>query len=156
MSFCTEQILLLASGVYQELNSPTEISVGYISGIFTSSGNLGSLNLKLSTCFWFSGDAPCIAGGFGAEEAAIYALTYQTQYYSRAAHNVLITAGGWTNLSEGDSRVAREGSAQRSKGYLELSKNADQNLRIAVNHWKVAHSIPGQVVAASLASWPTP
>ena len=80
MSFCTDQILSLASGIYQSIGSPTSQSVGFISGWLTSSGGmLGEVNTKLDTCFYISGDAPCIAGGFGpgAEGADVIGVTLE-------------------------------------------------------------------------------
>ncbi len=155
MSFCTQDILTLASGLYADVLSPTAISVGYISGVLTSPAFLGDLNLKLTTCFYVSGDAPCIMGGFGKEEASIYGLMWQGGYYKREALNAL-QGVGWTSMAEGDTRISREGSSLRSKAFMELYKQTDTDLRIAVANWKVAHTIPGQVVAAPLASWPSP
>lgn len=155
--FCSAQIVALASGVWQELNSPTAISVGYISGIFSSSGFLGELNNRLTTSFYFSGDGPCIVGGFGGKEAAIYALMYEAMFLKRMGLSAM-QAGGtfWVSIAENDSRVARESPTKVAAEYREMKKEVDEDLRIATAQWKIAHTLAVGVNFASLSSWPTP
>src|SRR4051812_26764443 len=118
MSLCTDQILALSSGIYQSIGSPPSQSIGLISGWLTNSGSmLGDLNNRLTTCFYLSGDAPCLAGGFGADEASIATLVYQAQYFQMAASNALLGGGLtlWTRMAEGDSTISRSDPVQVSK-----------------------------------------
>ncbi len=156
MSFCSNQILELASGIYTDMGSPSVLSVGYISGWLVQSGNLGGLNNKLDTCFWLSGDSPCIVNGFGGAEASIYTTIYKIGYYTFAMQSALSNPNPWTALTEGDSKIVREGPTASAKIYLGLLTENNYQLRLAVGDWKRNHSIPTTVNAADLASYPTP
>lgn len=158
MSFCTDQILSLASGIYQSIGSPTSQSVGFISGWLTSSGGmLGEVNTKLDTCFYISGDAPCIAGGFGPDEMYITTLVYQANYYESRALNALASIGTpWTNMKEGDTSITRESSVNISKQYLAMHANAVDQTRISMRDYKLNRTIPGTVDASDLYSFPSP
>lgn len=158
MSYCVQQIVQLAGEIYTGIGAPSSLSVGYISGWLVSSGNLGDINNRLTTCFSLSGDAPCIVGGFGAPESSIYELMFQTSYYLQQANSVLANGGNvpWTSMKEADTSITREGTVARSKAYLNLYESTDGNLRVAVANWKLAHSIPLTVDGSSLYSWPSP
>ena len=154
-AYCANDILALASGIYEDINSPTSLSVPFISGWITSSASLGNLNNRLTTSFFYSGG--CISGGFGDTEAAIYGMMYQKEYYRKQAQQVL--AGGgllWTSINEGDSRITRANPADISKSYMALSKDAEEELHIAVANWKNGHVLTVSVDAAPLAAWPNP
>ncbi len=157
MAFCAAQILELATDLHADVGCPSSITPSYISGWFVQSGHLGDLNNKLGTCFYLSGSSPCIAGGFGPEEAAIYSKIYTLRYYNGVTQGLLTSAANpWTALSEGDSKIVREGPAATSKVLVSLIKENNAQLRLAIHDWKRNHSIPGQVVAESLASYPSP
>jgi len=160
MAFCTNEILTLASGIYQDLGSPSNISVGYISGYLTASGNLGDLNNKLSVRFGWSGDAPCIVSfdtnqGMDSDEQAVYSLVFKDQFYRQQALAAL-TATNWTRISEGDSSVAREGPAAVSKAYQGLVDQNLKALRLAIADYKRSNTSVGSVDASSLYSFPAP
>lgn len=152
--YCAQQVLQLASGVWEDIGSPTAQSVGYISGVLTSSGLLGDLNSRLTTCFWISGGS-CIAGGFGGEEANILSLLYQSRYMRTAGMNAL-AAGGWTSIKDGDSAYSREGASRTASEYREMRKQLMEQVHIAVANWKVGHTAPTSVDALPLDSWPSP
>ncbi len=158
MSYCGNEIAIWAGQIYTGIGAPTNISVGYISGWLTYSGNLGTLNNRLNTCFYFTGDSPCLVGGFGPQEASIYELFYESSYYFGRANAIL--AGGdsapWLSLSEGDSKVTREGTAARAKAYMELYNATNKNLDVAVANWKLGHSIPCTIDGTDLPAWPSP
>lgn len=158
MSFCVSDILLLAGSIYTGIGAPTAQSVGYVSGWITQPSTIGDLNNRLNVCFAITGDQPCIAGCFGDSEASILALMYTTDYYRQRANAVL--AGGdtsaWVRLREGDSDVSRETRAGMAKVYLDLSKDSQQALYVAVANWKVGHTLSVSVDGSSLYSWPSP
>lgn len=157
MSFCTTEILTLAEGMYRDINSPCSLSIGYISGVLTSSGALGDLNNRLGTSFHLSGAGPCIAGGFGQEEATIYSLVYMSNFY-RKQHLAIMQGGGSfvTSLSDGDSRYTRESSVKIAGEYRAMYKEIEDDLNSKVALWKLNHSLAVDVRAEGLASWPTP
>lgn len=158
MSFCTDQILSLASGIYQSIGSPTAQSVGFISGWITSSGGmLGDINTKLDTCFYLSGSAPCIAGGFGDQEESFSYLLYQSSYYETKALSALAgLSTPWTTMKEGDTTIVRESSVNISKQFLAMHENAQQQIRLAIHDYKLNRQIPGTVDASDLYSYPSP
>lgn len=160
MSYCTSQILDLASSIYQGIGSPSAQSVGYISGWLTNSGSIGELNNKLSTSFYLTGDAPCLTddgGGFSAEEAAIYLLYYNTSYYEQQSLAVLANGGSfYTTISEGDTRVTRSDMVNVSKQYLALQASSQKTMYVAINQYKRRLSIPAAVDGTCLPAWPSP
>jgi hypothetical protein len=157
MSFCTSEILNLAGTIHENINSPTSISVGYLSGVLTSSGMIGELNNRLTTDYWISGGS-CIAGGFGAAESAILALMVETNYYRRQALCTLQGggAGGVTVIREGDTTLQRTSPTEIAKGYQDLRRQSEHDLSVMVANWKLGHSMSVQVCAAPMASYPTP
>jgi hypothetical protein len=156
MSYCTNEIIELASDIYSDLDSPSFLSVGMVSGWITNSGSIGSLNIKLGTSVYLSGDQPCMAG-FGGEEAAIYSLMYQSNFYEKEALKILRGGGSfWTSISEGDTKISRANVRDISKAYLELHKEAEGQLRLAIQDWKRKHSTPEIVDSAPLYGFPTP
>jgi hypothetical protein len=156
MSFCNSEILNLAASIHENLNSPSSISVGYLSGVLTSSGTLGELNLKLTTDFWISGGS-CIVGGFGAEESAIYALIVETNYYRRQALCTLQAGGlNWVNIRESDTSITRANPVDMARGFQDLRKESERDLAIMVAQWKLGHTMAVSVDSERLASYPTP
>ena len=157
MSYCTEQIVLLAGNIYTGIGAPTSQSVAYVSGWVTSSGALGDINNRLGTSYYLSGTSPCIAGEFGPQEGQIMTLIYQRDYYFTEARRVLAGGGTfWTSMADGDTRLSRESATKVAREYRELSKDMDHELRLAIHDWKLNHSLTVSVNASPLASWPTP
>jgi hypothetical protein len=118
---------------------------------------LGEINTKLDTCFYISGDAPCIAGGFGPDEMYITTLVYQANYYESKALSSLAGLGmPWTNMKEGDTSITRESSVSISKQYLAMHANATDQTRISMHDYKLNRTIPGTVDASDLYSFPSP
>lgn len=156
MSYCAEQILGLATDTWNQIGSPTSISVGWISGVYSSSGHLGALNNRLTTCMYLSGDSPCIVG-MGAEEASIYQLSYLNGYYRGLSASVMGQSSiTWTRLREGDSSVERESSVSMSKAYTAIWQENNKQLNVAVANYKLGVSIPRSIDSAALPGWPTP
>ncbi len=143
--------------MYQEVNSPPALSIGYISGWITNSANLGDINNKLDASFCLTGDQPCIAGGFGKEESNIYTLMFKSDYYeSQSLAALTSNPTFWTSMQEGDTRLAREGTAAISKAYLALNQQSNQFLRLAIHDYKLRLTVPQTVDANSLYSFPSP
>lgn len=161
MAFCTPEILALSSGIYQDLGSPSNISVGYISGYLTSSGNLGDLNNKLSVRFGWTGSSPCIVSfdtnqPMDSDEQSIYALVFKDQFYQQASSNALAGTAQWTKLVEGDSSISRDGAAAISKAYQSMAEANLKRLRLAIQDYKRANTSVASIDASPLYSFPAP
>lgn len=154
MPFCQNEILALSSGIYEDLSSPTNISVAYISGWLVSSGNLGKVNNVLSSSFYVSGGS-CIPD-FGADEQAIYSEIYKIEYYKRSLQSNL-GAGGvqWVTLKEGDSSITRASPTHIAAEYRQSIKESNAQLRLLIGDYKRNRSLPEQVVYADLPYYPT-
>lgn len=156
MSYCAAQIVQLATTIYQGINSPPALSVGYISGWLIDSGNLGDLDNKLSICTYLTGDSPCIAGDFSADEAAIYQLCFNTDYYEAQSLGVLQAGSYWINLEEGDSKVRRSDMVAVAKQWLSLQDNSQKTLRLAIQDYKRSHTSIGSIEGTNMPAWPSP
>ncbi len=157
MSYCAAQIVQLATTTFQALNSPSSISVAYISGWIIDSGNLGDLNNKLSICSYLTGDSPCIVGEFSSEEAAIYQLCFNTDYYESQSLAILQGGGSfWTTMVEGDTRVTRSDMVNISKQYLALQDNSQKTLRLAIADYKRTHTTIASIDGTDLPAYPSP
>jgi hypothetical protein len=158
MSFCAAQILDLATATHGDINSPSNVSIGFISGYYTSSGSfLGDFNNKLSTCVWVSGDSPCLVG-FGPAEASIATLIYQTSYFKKLALSSLAGGGDtmWTTLKEGDSTITRSSMIDVAKQYRELHKTAEEELKTAIHYYTLNHSVPMSIEGQDSYGFPSP
>jgi hypothetical protein len=154
MSFCTTDILLLSSAIYQTLGSPPTTSIGYISGWITSSGNLGDLTNKLDVPLYLSGDAPCVVG-LDTQEAAVLRLAFMAEYYNGQALSTLAGVGvGWLELKEGDTTIRRESRATLAKEYRGLRDSAYKELRVAISDYKRDKSSILSVDYSDLPAWP--
>lgn len=155
MSYCTNDILTLASEIYSDIGSPSNLSIGYISGYLTSSGTLGDLNNKLGTSFYLTGADPCICDPFAAEESAIVELMFMVQYYQQQALAAMLGGNSfWTRLSEGDTTVVRASAVQISQQYLALQKEAQRVLRLGIHDYALRLSLPQSVETCRLYSFP--
>lgn len=157
--FCSPQILNLATQIYNDINAPSDQSVGYISGWLTNSGAmLAELNNRLGTCYWMSGDSPCIVD-FGPQEGAIANQIYQSNYYKRQTLAVLqggVDCTPWTQIAEGDSRVTRESRTSFAKEYRGLYKESEEKLDTLIHMWTLNHTIPAGIDAAQTYQYPSP
>ncbi len=157
MSYCAAQIADLATTIYQGINSPSSLSIGYISGWIVDSGNLGDLNNKLSICTFLTGDSPCLVGDFSSDEAAIYQLCFNTDYYETQALAILQGGGSfWTTMVEGDSRVTRSDMVNVSRQFLALQDSAQKTLRLAIQDYKRTHTPIASIDGTNLPAWPSP
>ena len=159
MSYYVNQIVGLATDIYGNIGQPSSLSVGFISGWLLDSGNLGDLNNKLCTSFYVTGDANITdnGGNFGGEEAAIYSMMYQSNYYASASLSALANGGSfWTSINEGDTRITRLDVAKISQSFMLMKKDNDAQLRLAIADYKRRVTVPQSVDYAGLYSYPSP
>ena len=154
MSYCSNEIALLAGQIWSGIGAPSAQSVGYVSGWLMASGNVGDLNNRLSTDLSISGS--CIVG-MAPEEATIYQSIYNCSYYEGQSLATLAGAGSyWVSLAEADSRVTRSNMVDVSKAYLALHENAQKALYVQVANYKRRLSLPCAVDSDNLPAWPSP
>ncbi len=136
---CT-YIGVLASGIWDDIGSPTAISVNSISGKLLSSGTLGKLNNDINTCY-FIGSGGCICPELGSEEQDIYRQGYLLGYYTTAA---LQAVGNpallWNRIAEGDTTISRDSPIALAKFYQTLQNSAFNQYRLLVNEYRSNHS----------------
>ena len=157
MSYCADNIVLLAGTIYSGLDSPSSTSIGLISGWVASSGALADINVRLGTNFYLSGASPCITNGFGPEEANILGLLYNTTYYLGRARNSLVNGGTFIiSIGDGDSRFTRESAVKVAREYRELYKEVENDMRLAIYNWKLNKALPVDVRFSNPTAYPTP
>ena len=160
MTFCGPALEAFSSGTWENIDSPSSVTVSYISGWYLQTGNLSKLNNAITIDTWVSGGA-CIAG-IDADAIAIYEMIYRTQFFQRkqASLAVSVAAGDptvfWTNLREGDSSVSRPSIVEAQKALNAIIAQNSEELRTAVQDYKRKNTPLGSVDFASLHSWPTP
>lgn len=143
-----------------DLGSPTNQSVGFISGVLSTSGFLGGVANRLGECFWISGDSPCIVN-FNNDVGSIAALIYESSYYKGQSTAVLAGGlasdrGSWTNLSESDSKIAREGRTLYAREYRQLWQETELQINKLVHYWTINHTVPQAVAANQVYAYPSP
>lgn len=134
----------LATLIYSDLGSPSDISVSSIQTKLVSSGFLGKLNNKISTCYSIvSGD---ISPELGNEEQAIYSQMYKSEYYSRKISSIF---GGtdinWTTVKDGDSEITRSSQTEVGKLFKDLKRQSDEELGNLVASYRVNASPPSTI-----------
>ena len=74
-----EYVGIIASGIWNDIGSPTSITISAISGRLLTSGFLGQLDAINQTCHFI--DSGCIYPLLVGEEIAIYEEIYKANYY---------------------------------------------------------------------------
>ncbi len=161
---------LLASGIWEDLSSPTTPTVIMISGYVGSDRTVGKVNLLIGTQFLVDTTGAYAgttydAGGYtgiyqagdyypalGNTEAAIFSEVYKQDYYDkkiRDALNGIIDAAGtdidWTELSEGDTTIRRSNRNEVAKTYRGMQADSRHELQKLVGYYRSNLSGPRQV-----------
>lgn len=160
MPFCSDQIFNWATTLWYDLNSPSNVSLGYLSGWLSNSGTLGDINNRLGTCFWVSGDAPCIVD-FTNDEGSIANAIYQITYYRNQRLGVLKggvdnAAQAWTTIKEGDSTISRDARANIAREFGAMQREAEEKFRHLLSYYTLNHTVPQGINAANAYSFPSP
>jgi hypothetical protein len=134
-----------ATGVWQDLGSPSNIAVTTISGYAVQPSTLGRLNDLIETCFSGSGYVGVGTANYQIgpwitnRELAIIGQLYLVSYYNNLAQaNMGIGGNGipWILLKEGDSTIGRVNAANLGNEYREMSKSAYEQLWNLVNAFR--------------------
>lgn len=156
--YCTDLILPLANQIWQDIGTPPNISIGFISGWATSTGGMiGGLNNRLGTCVYLSGTNPCLVN-FDPELGVIANYIYQVGYYKNERIRTLQGGGQalWTRLREGDSSVERSDMVKAASEWGRMQADAQKELDKQIHYWTLNHSIPQGIDSVSLYSYPSP
>lgn len=139
-----ESIGILASGVFEDLNSPATTSVVAISGWLIS--NVGRLNTLLNTNYEvISG---CIAPELGLEEQAIYREVFTVKYYDRQVQANLGAAAydaSIVQVTEGNRTIRITDRNELAKSFVSLRRDAQGTLSDLIALYKINRSQARQV-----------
>lgn len=160
----------LATGIWQDLDSPATPTVTYISGWLGSDRGVGKLNVLLGTEFIvdttgaYAGtyyDAGGYSGQYvpgdfypalGSVEAAIFGEIYKQDFYDKKIRNALngiIDATGtdidWNELSEGDTTIRRSNRNETVKTYRGMQQDSRSDLQKLVGYYRQNLSNPSQI-----------
>ena len=126
-SNCSNVIYNEAYQVWQELGSPTIISVGWISGWFYN--NIGKLDNSLNLCS--TGVTGTFNPPLGPLEWDIFKTLYKINYYDRMILNSLGAgaASPWVMLQDDVSKIQRTSPNEFAKTYLALKKQSVEDLK---------------------------
>lgn len=142
MTGCNSSVeFALAKGIWEDLGSPTSISVPTISGKLTSTF-VGRLNTSLAQCFSIDSGA-YFGGGLGMDPGAldIYGQLYTIDYFQSQLNGILGNpALMWTRIAEGDSSVSRDSPAKLASMYQKAIEGANGRLRILQNQYRMQNA----------------
>lgn len=137
-----------ATGIWDDLSQPTEISVGSISGWVIQPQTVGKLNNLIGSCFQPTGYDTSVTGSYnydvtpeiGDEEYGILNEMYQLSYFQMLMRRTA-GAGGTQrivqSLSEGDSKITYVSAAQLARVYSDNIKEINKRINYLVNAYNV-------------------
>ena len=132
------------SGIYIELDKPSDYSTSRISGWFLDNSNLGQLNNLIGTSYISNGfyNSSGVMTGYGVvppiggNDLGIYKMLFDYNYYVRLSRSVAVSAStagqDWVTLAEGDSKITRVNKNEISKNLRSLAKDSKEVLDRAV------------------------
>jgi hypothetical protein len=154
MSYTASQIANLARLIWEDIDSPSDRSVGFISGALVEPTFVAQINTKLNTSCVSTGG---MIEGLGDDEAAIARLMYASEYFRKKSITALTSSGGYIySAADGDTKWSREKASDTAKGYRELRKDTEASLSTAIHDYKLHHSQPVVVDSAQLSAFPSP
>ena len=132
MDYDATYIGVFASGVWQNIGSPTSLAAGSISGWVTQDQTLGKLNNLIGSCY--SGISGLVDPDIGREEQSILEQLFLVNFYRQEVQRV-IGAGAnlWVRIHEGDSDLSRANPSTLAEIYERMQKDAQDNLLTLVN-----------------------
>ncbi len=118
-----DYILPLASGIWQEMEEPSSVSISFISGKLVSNFFLGQLGALTYKCY--ENVSGCIIPPLDNGEQGIYALLYLGDYYKKQVKSYIGAAGVKRVLSvaEGDSRISFSNQNSEAQTIRTLAKD---------------------------------
>lgn len=134
----------LATLIWTDLGSPTDLSVSAIQTKLSSAGFLGKLNTLIDTNYTL------IDGGItpelGDEEQAIYALMYMVDYYTGQLNKTLNGYGtSFVTIQDGDSRITKSDITNVARLYRDQQAQLYKQLSMLVGTYRSDGAQPSSV-----------
>jgi hypothetical protein len=116
-------IEVLSSGLWEEIGSPSSVSVSFISGKLVSESFLGQLGSLTYKCY--QSVSGCIEPPLDNGEQGIYGLLYLGDYYKKQVVNYIGAAGvkRVLNVREADSSLTFSNTTSEAKEIRALAKD---------------------------------
>lgn len=132
---CSFYLTDLATAIWLDLNSPSDLSAAAIQSKLTSSAFLGQLNSLVGQCHVIAtGD---ISPVLDTDEQGIYAKMYQSDFWTR---KIAAIANGtdisWVSMADGDSRIVRASPVDQMRLYRDMQKQLNDELRVLSNAYR--------------------
>lgn len=147
------QITDLADLIWRdELNETDQTTVPEIAYWLRNNG-LGRLNDLIHTSFTVDSDTQEIAqNSFGVEEAIILAQLYLIKYFQKQSSDFLGAVGVRDTIeySENGMTIRKLNRTEQSKVWLELAKQARNDLKDLITGYKISKSTPRSIEGEEL------
>jgi hypothetical protein len=130
----------LADEIYNsDLDCPLDTSIPTI--VFKLLTLVGSLNANLDLCFTVT-ETELFDPELTTDQAAVLRQLYLVKYYGKKIRDNL-GAGGvqWTEIREADSVIKRTAKTDVAKNYLQLKRDAEEELRRLVGLYRINYAI---------------
>lgn len=135
----------IASGIYEDLGNPSDISVASISSWIKN--NIGLVNNKIFTNYEITGDLFIDNNCPDDEEKVLINEAYNTYYYGKLITSNL-GAAGFTTVQEVDSdgaKVKMVNKTELAKVYKDLKKQSQENFDNLVSIYRFNKGRPKAV-----------
>lgn len=140
-----EYVFLMATGLWVDINQPSNLAVSSISGKLVSSGFLGKFDTLTDGCHHI--ESGCFSPPLNGQEQGIYQQLYLSEYYRTLflQSQGAIGVTNWVSLREGDSSITRANPTEISKLYRALQNDANKELGDLIFSYKNNQAGPRQV-----------
>lgn len=141
---CLNFISGLATGIWQDIGEPPDLSVSTIFSKLSSSGMLGELDALINTCHTFN-ESGCIEPSLNGEEISIYQKIYYLNFYKKKSVQAISIGNGlgsssWISIDEADTKIRRTNPVEISKVYKDLAKQTESSLNDLVSAYRMNRS----------------
>jgi uncharacterized protein with ATP-grasp and redox domains len=136
------QVLLISQEIFEELGSPSDLSVNSIAAWLRY--NIGSLNNLLLTSFELTDDSAEFTPELNEDEKVILKKLYMVYYYARSIQSNLGAAAydSIQEYSEDGFQIRKTNKNEVAKTYLSLKKMIQDELNQLVSGFKLKRSGP--------------
>jgi hypothetical protein len=136
----------LAKSIYEEIGSPSSLSVSFIQSKLVSNSFVGEVNTLTAECHTvINGD---IVPALSIDEQAIYKALYLYQYYTAEgprAMSAFATKNYVTSVREGDSSISFASPQQLLQAYRGLAQDMRKRVESLSDYYKRNESSPKSV-----------
>lgn len=149
MSSSATLIGLFATGLWQDLGSPSSLSAITISGYVLQPNTLGRLNNMIGTCysgsgFMGTGTVFDVYPPITNRQLALVDGMFRVNWYSQLATAMMGLSQdgiGWESIREGDSSIKRPATTNLGKEYRELARQTQEQLNYLANSYAIDENL---------------